>query len=149
MSMKPEIKKQWIEALRSGDYHQCHGALIEPDGENLSYCCLGVLTDLAAKTGLVEVTIDKAGTVSWLDSSDLEPDNWIEMDDGVLPPPVIDWAGLGSDNPVIGGRQATVRNDGEVVHGKPTPATNASPNWVVIPQTFDQIADAIEKDESL
>lgn len=45
--MKPEIKKIWIEALRSGKYQQGQGALKEGD----SFCCLGVLCDLYDSTG--------------------------------------------------------------------------------------------------
>lgn len=48
--MNPEIKALWIDALRSGDYEQCKGALRRGD----SFCCLGVLTELAVKAGAVE-----------------------------------------------------------------------------------------------
>lgn len=44
--MKPEIKKQWIEALRSGEYTQTNMRLKTDEG----YCCLGVLCDLHRKT---------------------------------------------------------------------------------------------------
>lgn len=37
--MKSDIKARWIAALRSGDYNQCRGKLVDEDG----YCCLGVL----------------------------------------------------------------------------------------------------------
>lgn len=37
--MKPEYKKRWVEALRSGEYKQGKGAL-ERGG---NFCCLGVL----------------------------------------------------------------------------------------------------------
>jgi hypothetical protein len=37
--MDARIKQKWIEALRSGQFTQARGALVE-DG---SYCCLGVL----------------------------------------------------------------------------------------------------------
>ncbi len=40
--MKAEIKKRWIDALKSGEYKQGRGRL--KDGG--SYCCLGVLCDL-------------------------------------------------------------------------------------------------------
>lgn len=46
--MNPEIKAQWIAALRSGTYLQGVGAL----HVNGDYCCLGVLCDLHAKAGL-------------------------------------------------------------------------------------------------
>lgn len=35
--------QQWAEALRSGEYQQCHAALARDGG----YCCLGVLAKLA------------------------------------------------------------------------------------------------------
>jgi hypothetical protein len=48
--MNQEIKKQWIEALRSREYKQTTGRLrhTEEDGTH-SYCCLGVLCDLHSK----------------------------------------------------------------------------------------------------
>jgi len=52
--MKLEVKKLWIEALRSGKYEQGRGAL-NKDGK---FCCLGVLCDLAVKAG-VEVEVNK------------------------------------------------------------------------------------------
>lgn len=39
--MDPEIKKKWIEALRSGRYTQAKGRLRRGD----AFCCLGVLHD--------------------------------------------------------------------------------------------------------
>lgn len=41
--LKPEIKKAWLEALRSGKYVQGHQALRTADSR---YCCLGVLCDV-------------------------------------------------------------------------------------------------------
>ena len=37
--MNQELKVKWIAALRSGEYQQCTGELINSDG----MCCLGVL----------------------------------------------------------------------------------------------------------
>lgn len=44
--MKEDIAKLWVEALRSGEYKQCQAEMrfTRPDG--VSYCCLGVLTDV-------------------------------------------------------------------------------------------------------
>lgn len=42
--MKAEIKKLWVEALRSGEYKQTTGQL----RDNNSFCCLGVLCNLHA-----------------------------------------------------------------------------------------------------
>lgn len=45
--MNPEIKKQWVEALRSGRYKQGREALRTTDNR---YCCLGVLADMCGQT---------------------------------------------------------------------------------------------------
>ena len=47
--MNADIAKQWVEALRSGDYVQGGGAL-RRDGK---HCCLGVLCDLAVEAGVI------------------------------------------------------------------------------------------------
>lgn len=44
--MKKDLKKRWVEALRSGDYEQGDGALCRIYGDNALYCCLGVLVEL-------------------------------------------------------------------------------------------------------
>jgi len=47
--MNKKIKKEWIKALRSGEYKQGKGKLCrsEDGGETYQYCCLGVLIDIA------------------------------------------------------------------------------------------------------
>jgi hypothetical protein len=54
-NINPEVKRKWVAALRSGEYRQGEGALhnLDTDG-NHRFCCLGVLTDLAIKDGVVE-----------------------------------------------------------------------------------------------
>lgn len=44
--MNEKIKKQWIEALRSGEYKQGKNYLRNIEN---NFCCLGVLTDLYCK----------------------------------------------------------------------------------------------------
>src|SRR5947199_7438501 len=44
--MNTEVKKQWLDALRSGTYRQGYGTLRRND----QFCCLGVLCDLVDKT---------------------------------------------------------------------------------------------------
>lgn len=39
MRMPAKMKEDWIAALRSGEYKQCHHTLHDGQG----YCCLGVL----------------------------------------------------------------------------------------------------------
>lgn len=43
--MNKDIKDRWVTALRSGEYKQCKGVLMEK--EPRAYCCLGVLSLLA------------------------------------------------------------------------------------------------------
>ncbi len=40
--MKPEIKKKWVQTLRSGKFQQGQGCLRQGD----KFCCLGVLCEL-------------------------------------------------------------------------------------------------------
>ena len=42
--MKKVTRKEWIAALRSGEYKQTKGVLLSPDG---GMCCLGVAAHLA------------------------------------------------------------------------------------------------------
>jgi hypothetical protein len=50
--MKREVLDRWLTALRSGDYAQVDGALLEiRNGKPHGYCCLGVLADLHDPTG--------------------------------------------------------------------------------------------------
>lgn len=44
-----EFRKEWIVALRSGEYKQGRGYLHQED----RFCCLGVACDLLVKRGLV------------------------------------------------------------------------------------------------
>ena len=55
--MNKEIKDKWLAALRSGEYKQCRGRL-KKGNKNKSFCCLGVLTDLAIKSGEVSLNWD-------------------------------------------------------------------------------------------
>jgi hypothetical protein len=46
--MDATVKKQWVDALRSGKYRQGFGALRKGLGlDNDQYCCLGVLCEVA------------------------------------------------------------------------------------------------------
>ena len=73
--MNPEIKKDWLEALRSGEYKQGEHTLRDGD----MYCCLGVLTDLYIKS---EEGIQN--DAQWNDYDvllDIEVIEWAELDD--------------------------------------------------------------------
>lgn len=77
--MNPEIKKLWLEALRSGLYQQGRGALRPTTS---TFCCLGVLCDL----------FSQANAVPWKFVNGL----WLFLrQPGHLPNPVRAWAGIG------------------------------------------------------
>lgn len=52
--MKAELKRRWVEALRSGKYKQVNSTLRSGHGypgEERRYCCLGVLCDIVDPNG--------------------------------------------------------------------------------------------------
>jgi hypothetical protein len=52
VKMDPKLKREWVVALRSGDYKQGAGALriVEhPNTNRYRYCCLGVLCDIQGR----------------------------------------------------------------------------------------------------
>lgn len=53
--MKKRLKKQWIKALRSGEYKQGQHRLRSSKDE---FCCLGVLCDIGLNTDWVETSGD-------------------------------------------------------------------------------------------
>lgn len=79
--MNPEIKEQWISALRSGDYVQGTGWLRSADNK---YCCLGVLCELAVGAGVIT-----CNTVEWSET-------FYQGNSTVLPIEVEKWAEIGS-----------------------------------------------------
>lgn len=44
--LKPDIKKKWLKALKSGEYEKGRGCLVEKVGGKTMWCCLGVYADL-------------------------------------------------------------------------------------------------------
>lgn len=92
--MNENVKRRWVEALRSGKYIQTTGALRAARGHgSYEHCCLGVLCELAAEEGIVET----AGSWGYLD-----PKQRKDVANGMfLPDSVKDWAGLPDIDPVI------------------------------------------------
>lgn len=122
--MNPEIKAQWVAALRSGEYRKGTGALRDSDD---NFCCLGVLCDLAAKAGVGEWSGSgpvRLGAIRFKGQGDLE---W-ERD--TLPLSVQAWSGLGRSNPV-----ATIET------GEGVPLAELNDNGA----QFARLADLIEE----
>lgn len=82
--MNQEIKKLWVEALRSGEYKQTSGELRDSDG----FCCLGVLCDIYKKEELEG---------EWAASDGTDAQIFITSHDRssqFLPSEVMHWSGL-------------------------------------------------------
>lgn len=105
--MNPDVKKMWVEALRSGKYQQCTGKLhdyldiedsLVPESSKHSYCCLGVLCDLALKNG-VDVQLQYRRVYEGMPES--QSVYFYDDESGVLPESVMRWAGINEKNPDI------------------------------------------------
>ncbi len=87
--MNPDVKKLWVDALKSGDYHQTYGVLRHPDGQGkFEHCCLGVLCELYAKAGRVEW--DGVSRISRSSTLPLAVQSWAGLD---LCDPIVDNTG--------------------------------------------------------
>lgn len=97
--MKPDIKKRWIEALRSGEYKQGKQQLKIVSSDPPCYCCLGVLTDLAVKDGICAWWDDEGGTdyESGIYRADGTP--YVDPYREQLPNCVVTWANLDDEAP--------------------------------------------------
>jgi hypothetical protein len=119
--MKPEIKKLWVAALRSGEYQQGTGRCMN---NATGWCCLGVLSDLHAKEN----------GETWIQNpSPVNSDVRLYMGSAFYPPAAVrEWADFHEDEKRVSieGAKASVavHNDGV---GVP-------------PRSFREIADAIE-----
>ena len=123
--MNPEIKAQWVAALRSGEYPQGKGALRRTIQSEEKFCCLGVLCELAVKA---EVT---PAPVIGNPRSSLSPWQYEDRNWGALPPSVRAWAGLLSADPIVivtSGREQNLSQCNDDLH-----------------LTFAQIADMVER----
>lgn len=111
--MNPEWKAKWVAALRSGEYKQGKRYLRKGD----EFCCLGVLTDLAAKEG----------HCAWGRVGEEDEHYTDDGTFGVLPIPIARLVGVTSD----GAREGRVPNLYEMNDDG---------------ATFLEIADIIEKE---
>lgn len=109
--MKPEIKKKWVAALRSGKYKQGTRALapdLGPSVKDSTFCCLGVLSDLfLLENGFGNLP----PPVRWMCVDE------VSASSGALPSCVAAWAGCLSLDPVVGSGLGTAslscHNDGQ------------------------------------
>lgn len=86
--MNPEIKKLWVDALRSGDYAQGQGRLRSVSDK---YCCLGVLCELAVQALVIEPPVVE----------DIHFDSYLYASHSAHLPSVVGvWAGLDGSSDV-------------------------------------------------
>jgi hypothetical protein len=87
--MNPEIKAQWVAALRSGEYKQALSALrLDDPAGGSGYCCLGVLCDIS-------------GQGEWEEGGYRTKGGYLSS--AYLPEGVRRWAGINNDDPSVGG----------------------------------------------
>lgn len=103
--MKATVKRQWLKALRSGEYQQGQGQLRSDEGDR--YCCLGVLCDLAVKAGVVGCRHDPRLGYMYGPYP-------LGASSAFLPQEVVKWAGLDTHSPEIPGHStlSTLNDDG-------------------------------------
>lgn len=132
--MDPNIKAQWVAALRSGEYRQ--GKSVLHSADTGQYCCLGVLCDLAVKAGAIVPGRHEYNSDADADIEVYGVDGHRQGRGGVtLPDEVVAWAGLEDDSPNI----YMVEEDGEEY---PQDLTELNDDHEY---TFVQLADLIEE----
>ena len=136
--MNEDVKKKWVEALRSGKYVQGKGALrCEESQEGPKHCCLGVLCELAVDAGVTMrysrydeddpfVGFGPADTDLSVVEKYCAPEGFSE---DFLPAVVQKWAGLTEEDPIV-----------EKEDGATLSYFNDRGNY-----TFEQIAKVIEE----
>ncbi len=131
--MNPEVKVQWVNALRSPDYKQGRNKLVQVNdkGERL-YCCLGVLCELAVDAGTA-IRMDGSQGYSGTARGNHDSNN------GVPPYTVAQWAGFPATdynvvtNPVV---------PGLVINGNTVTVAELNDEYNY---TFSEIADIVER----
>lgn len=99
--MNQEVKRLWVEALRSGDYQQGRNYLIEDETfSKPSYCCLGVLCELYRQEvgGFWEYQREDDAVYSFVAKDDEEG---CDASTTLLPSLVMEWAELSGSDPAV------------------------------------------------
>jgi hypothetical protein len=128
VTINKERLKLAVDALRSGEYRQAMNTLVAVDDNgDRSFCCLGVMCDVALKNGIEGVEeFDRTYDVGYRNIGE-GADFWIEY--SVLPKLVRDWYGFDRTLPMV----MVDEDDHELTY------LNDDRGW-----DFERIADAIE-----
>lgn len=138
ITMRADIREEWLKRLRSGDYQQGRGSL-RYDGK---HCCLGVLCDIAVDQGFGRWEAEGGTSFYLLEGESMEEGDGKES----LPPTeLLRWAGVvPTDHP---GNQrslsAIVSMGGAHVSAKLHQLNDGDCGFNAL--TFAQIADLIEE----
>jgi hypothetical protein len=142
LKLKPEVKEQWLTALRSGEYTQAQEYLRTADD---GYCCLGVLCDLAVKGGVIGEPHQDGPEAVW------EYGNFPDDSGTQLPQAVADWAFGKEGDPYL----FTARSVNPGIGGSAREGTDPNPDtgryYVSLAElndegsSFAEIANLIEK----
>lgn len=129
--MNQEIKQLWVKALRSGKYTQGRGKLHQYTKRTglHSFCCLGVLCDLAVNAGIIP-SPDKN---IFVDSENNVVFSYGKYQTASLPVEVIQWAELKTGSPSV-----STKDDGRTMDLIVQNDSGAS---------FEKIANLIENAE--
>lgn len=89
--MNADVRQLWVDALRSGRFQQGHYRLatVQTDDVTASYCCLGVLCELARDAGVPLTVDERPGSRTY------------DGERNYLPAAVLEWAGLRDGNPAV------------------------------------------------
>lgn len=131
-SSKQDIMLEWVVALRSGDYPQGVSALHSYDGD--SYCCLGVLCEVAVKAGVISPGLRFSNESSFS----------YDGDRNTLPYSVIQWAGLTRNDPILPFEPSPNANWDMDYDDDLQPQVSCINMNDQMRLTFDQIADVIQ-----
>jgi hypothetical protein len=81
MKTRDELRREWLDALRSGNYQQCQRQLRHNDG----YCCLGVLCDISEMGSWKNPDNDKEFEFAYADGL---------TESAILPKPIRELVGI-------------------------------------------------------
>lgn len=153
MKLKPEVKEKWLAALRSGEYRQAKGALRRPGytaegAASESFCCLGVLCEVAMAEGVALRRVDKWGENGYEGTGD----DYTGIVDAYPPGVVTRWAvqsgldgadlGLDVEDDNLWDEPVAVIDADDESGGRFTSLVGMNDNG----RSFDDIADVIERE---
>src|SRR5271170_1949774 len=122
-----ELQREWVTALRSGEYAQGYGKLAPAAG---GYCCLGVLCEILVKKGVLTKSKEVNNPASYVGSDTTRGEY---RSDSYLTKIAQDLVGL-----TTGDGEYRI-NDGPLFAGTSLTSANDSERF-----SFSQIADIIE-----